>query len=509
MHALGRAARCSNCPAGRIAAASATQSRAVGRGIAIGQDEGVVLLDRPAPVPARGVGARPLSADRTGAELLAAAREAHEEAEREFDRSPETRTGLEEMYLCAVGSLQAEGDMALGKAWLGLATVRRYQKGRRDDALEAFDAALVASPDDRDVWDAYLDYITYAVSAAALLGIVERMPPVVRLERLPLVVSVGRGADRWGTMSAEDQKVFAAELPGLLDRLGDRPSLGALLSENALREYRVGSHERARQLMREAVASGYASAACVDRLTIDLVKQGDKVEAGAILRDALLRPIDSDSLRTRMAKRLARCGNAVTVVAEPPEMGSPASEPVVEAVAVPPIRHLRAGENLVVDEVVWRARVGWHDPANSVDVDACALLLGDDGQVAADTDFVFYNQLVSPDGSVRHGGEQTLGSADLFEEIQIDLPVVPDRVSRIAVCASVHDGTFADVEGLHVRLEGGVPLVFDVPPRTTERALVLFELYRRERMWKVRAIGQGYDDGLAGLARDYGVDVDR
>ena len=42
---------------------------------------------------------------------------------------------------------------------------------------------------------------------------------------------------------------------------------------------------------------------------------------------------------------------------------------------------------------------------------------------------------------------------------------------------------------------------------STERAVVLFELYRRDARWKVRAVGQGYDDGLAGLARDFGVTV--
>jgi stress response protein SCP2 len=447
------------------------------------------------------------TADLTGPELLAAAQSAHDEAEREFDRSLDTRAVLEEMYLRAARSLEAEKHAALGMAWLGLATVRRYQKGRREDALEAFDSALAASPDDLDVWDAYLDYITYAASAASLIGIVERMPVAVRAEKLRLVVSVGHGADRWGTMSLEDQKTFTAELPAVLERLGDHASLGTLLSEDALREYRVGSHDRARDLMRRAVATGYPSPACVDRLTIDLVKQGKKAEAAVILRDALERPIPSDSLRVKMTKRLARCGGTPTAAPPAEDSVELDADPLAEP-APPQVQDLRPGENAVVDEVSWRAQVGWHDPHNMVDVDACVLLLNTEGRVGADTDFVFYNQLVSPDGSVRHGGEQTLGSADLFEEIQIDLRSIPARVSRVVVCASVHEGTFADVAGLHVRLEGGATLVFDVPRLTTERAVVLFEFYRREQAWKVRAMGQGYDDGLAGLARDFGVNVD-
>jgi hypothetical protein len=68
---------------------------------------------------------------------------------------------------------------------------RRYQKGRRDDALVAFDAALTAAPDNIEVWDAYLDYITYAVSAAALLAVAERMPAPIRAQKLPDVGALG------------------------------------------------------------------------------------------------------------------------------------------------------------------------------------------------------------------------------------------------------------------------------------------------------------------------------
>ena len=120
---------------------------------------------------------------------------------------------------------------------------------------------------------------------------------------------------------------------------------------------------------------------------------------------------------------------------------------------------------------------------------------------------VFYNQLTSPDGSIRHGGEQTLGSADLFEELQVDLRAIPAHIATIAVCASVQDRTFAYVDGLHVRPEGGTNLVFAVPELSTERAVVLFEFYRRAGTWKVCAVGQGYDDGVAALANDFGVEV--
>lgn len=74
-----------------------------------------------------------------------------------------------------------------------------------------------------------------------------------------------------GTMSSDDQQQFRTALPGLLEALDDRSGLGALLSADAIHEYRHGSHTDAHRLMRCAVATGHPSRACVDRLTIDLV----------------------------------------------------------------------------------------------------------------------------------------------------------------------------------------------------------------------------------------------
>jgi len=184
------------------------------------------LLDPTPPRRTSSSAATPRS-DLTGIQLLEAATTAHAHAEQEFDRSPETREDLEHAYLAAAHALGAESHPDRAVAWLGVATVRRYQKGRRADTLTAFDEALTADPDRIPVWDAYFDYITYAVSAAALLAIVERMPAPIRARNLSAVMAVAHGTDRWGTMSPDDQQQFRTALPGLLDALDDRPSLGA------------------------------------------------------------------------------------------------------------------------------------------------------------------------------------------------------------------------------------------------------------------------------------------
>ncbi|WP_420712220.1 TerD family protein [Streptomyces sp. NRRL S-920] len=43
---------------------------------------------------------------------------------------------------------------------------------------------------------------------------------------------------------------------------------------------------------------------------------------------------------------------------------------------------------------------------------------------------------------------------------------------------------------------------------TSERTLLLAEIYRRGPVWRLRAVGQGYDQGLGDLARRYGVNIE-
>jgi stress response protein SCP2 len=139
-------------------------------------------------------------------------------------------------------------------------------------------------------------------------------------------------------------------------------------------------------------------------------------------------------------------------------------------------------------------------------VDVSALLAGPDGRVASDADFVFYNQPAAADGAVQH-----LVGPPGQERIVVHTAAVPASVERIVVAGSVDTGTFAGVTGLRLELQDayGAPVAaYDVEPKTNETVLVLGELYRRQGHWKLRAVGQGYDTGLAGLAADYGVTIE-
>lgn len=153
--------------------------------------------------------------------------------------------------------------------------------------------------------------------------------------------------------------------------------------------------------------------------------------------------------------------------------------------------------------------VGWAD-AGGREVDASALLLGGDRRVRSDTDFVFYNQPASPDGSVRHLGK-SVTDGGVEERIAVDLEALPEDVHTVAVAASLDRGSFGDLDGLHlVALDatGASVARYDIADATVETAFVFGEVYRRGSGWKLRAVGQGWDSGLAGLATDFGVTVD-
>lgn len=132
--------------------------------------------------------------------------------------------------------------------------------------------------------------------------------------------------------------------------------------------------------------------------------------------------------------------------------------------------------------------------------DVSALVTDDGGKVGGDADFVFYNQPSAP-------GARLCG-----DTLTIDPRRLRADASRVTVVVSPADpGTplgRLPAPVLQVTGAGGRPLARFAPARPRqETVLLLAEIYRRGDGWKLRALGQGYADGLAGLARDFGVDV--
>ncbi|WP_407555922.1 TerD family protein [Streptomyces sp. Pv4-95] len=168
------------------------------------------------------------------------------------------------------------------------------------------------------------------------------------------------------------------------------------------------------------------------------------------------------------------------------------------------------GSNVPVPAPAVRVELGWQAAPGIPDVDASALLLVS-GKVRDDTDFVFYNQAVHASGAVRHEGKRPAGGA-MTDSLAVDLAAVEGGVEKVVLAASCDGGTFGTVPGLYIRVldaaSGSEIARFDSQDAAAETAFVLGELYRRQGAWKFRAVGQGYDTGLAGLATDFGISVE-
>ncbi|WP_395571584.1 TerD family protein [Streptomyces sp. BK79] len=172
------------------------------------------------------------------------------------------------------------------------------------------------------------------------------------------------------------------------------------------------------------------------------------------------------------------------------------------------------GSNVPLRATTVRAVLRWTPGQGVPDVDASALLLGPDDRVRSDEDFVFYNQPRHPSGQVWRLGKKRVAEA-LTDTIQTDLSGVEASVGRILLIASADGVPFDRVRSLRILLHDAAapdaePLAsFDVKPETgQETALICGELYRRGEGWKFRALGEGYSNGLKGLATDFGISVD-
>ncbi|MEU5209217.1 TerD family protein [Streptomyces sp. NPDC020742] len=168
------------------------------------------------------------------------------------------------------------------------------------------------------------------------------------------------------------------------------------------------------------------------------------------------------------------------------------------------------GSNVPVPVPAVRVELGWQPAPGTPDVDASALLLVS-GKVRDDADFVFYNQPAHASGAVRHEGKRPVGGG-MTDCLTVALDAVEPAVETVVLAASADGGSFGSVPALYIRVldaAGGAEVArFDSRDATTESAFVLGEFYRRQGAWKFRAVGQGYDTGLAGLATDFGISVE-
>jgi tellurium resistance protein TerD len=174
-----------------------------------------------------------------------------------------------------------------------------------------------------------------------------------------------------------------------------------------------------------------------------------------------------------------------------------------------------AGLTKILVGLGWDARA---TDGEDFDLDASAFLLNESGRVRNDSDFIFYNQLKSPDGSVEHMGDNRTGEGEGDDEmLKVDLTRIPAEVHKIAITVTIDAAeqrrqNFGMVQNAFVRIVNDVSgreiTRYDLAEDySTETALIFGEIYRHGAEWKFRAVGQGFQGGLAPLCRNFGVNV--
>jgi tellurium resistance protein TerD len=165
--------------------------------------------------------------------------------------------------------------------------------------------------------------------------------------------------------------------------------------------------------------------------------------------------------------------------------------------------------------------LGWDARATdggAFDLDGSLFALNSTDKVRNDKDFIFYNNLKSTDGSIEHTGDNRTGEGDGDDEaIKVSLDKVPNDIEKMAISVTIHEAdtrkqNFGMIKNAYIRIVNSdnnreiarFDLSEDV---STEVAMIFGEIYRHNGEWKFKAIGQGFKEGLAGLCRNFGINL--
>ncbi|MGL5291627.1 MAG: TerD family protein [Vibrionaceae bacterium] len=174
-----------------------------------------------------------------------------------------------------------------------------------------------------------------------------------------------------------------------------------------------------------------------------------------------------------------------------------------------------AGLKVVMAGLGWDPRV---TDGAEFDLDTSVFMVGDDGKVLSDANFIFYGNKLSACGSVEHQGDNRTGAGDADDEqVKIDLAKIPANVKKLVFAVTIHEAearkqNFGMVSNAYIRMcnnDSHVELArFDLSEDASiETAMIFGELYLHGAEWKFKAVGQGFAGGLSALATAHGVNL--
>jgi len=180
--------------------------------------------------------------------------------------------------------------------------------------------------------------------------------------------------------------------------------------------------------------------------------------------------------------------------------------------------NLQKGQRENIDAPKFTIGLGWDTNSSSTgsgfDLDASVFLLGDNKKIISDEHFVFYNNLVSPDGSVEHTGDNLTGDGDGDDEqIKVDLTKAEAKISEICIVVTIHEAearrqNFGQIRNSFIRIFDATTnqeiLKYELEEDfSIETAVEFGRLYKREGKWKFEAVGVGMKGGLQDYLNKY------
>ncbi len=187
--------------------------------------------------------------------------------------------------------------------------------------------------------------------------------------------------------------------------------------------------------------------------------------------------------------------------------------------------NLQKGQRISLDKSMKRALIGlgWdtnkYDGGGAFDLDASVFLIGPTGKMTCDEDFVFYNNLESRNGAVKHMGDNRTGAGDGDDEvILVDFTKIPEEILKLVICVTIHEAeqrrqNFGQVSNAYVRVaklndendtQGEDQLRFDLEEEFyLETGIVVCEIYKHDGEWKFNAVAAGYQGGLQTMLNTY------
>jgi len=146
-------------------------------------------------------------------------------------------------------------------------------------------------------------------------------------------------------------------------------------------------------------------------------------------------------------------------------------------------------------------------PPSNLNLDIALFGLDSQGKLSDEAYMIFYNQPQSPCGSL------TLTQNDSqIVSFDVNLATLTPQIERLVLTLTI-DGhqTMAQLPAMAINLQSQQQTVASFPIDGSmfqqEKALMALELYKKDNIWRMNAVGQGFNGGLAALIKHFGGEV--